>query len=160
MTADTIIKDKLLFALEPMRRFLQEGKALFILHREEFTKDKDVLILDPDEDYYNRNYDAGHAAVVTARAGGKLVGYMLWTIHRHPHYKQALCAQDDVHYLLPEYRRGMNGYLLIKNAMMILPQLGVKYCYVREKIGHEHPAIMKRLGLNPLDITYSRKFGE
>lgn len=156
---DAIAAADLTFAVEPVREFLREGRPLFVLHREEVTKDKDVMILDVDEDYYGRNYDAGHIVPVTARHLGNLVGYFLWHLHPHPHYKGVLCAQDDVHYLLPEFRRGINGYKLMKNAMLLIEQLGVRYCYVREKIGHEHPAIMKRLGLQPLDITYSRKLG-
>lgn len=154
------ITGRLLFAVEPMAEFLREGAPLFVRHREEVTKDKDVLILAVDEEYYGKSYQNGHSVVVTARHLGQLVGYMLWTLATHPHYKNVLCAQDDVHYLLPEYRRGMNGYLLIKNAMRLVEAAGARYCYVREKIGHEHPAVMQRLGLKPLDVTYSCKLGE
>lgn len=149
--------DRLIFTVESMPHFLREGKPLFVKHYEEIAKDKDVFKLDEDTDYYQRNADAGKAFVVGARLGNKLVGYMIWHVHHHPHYKDVLCAQDDVHFLLPEYRRGLAGYLLLKNAIALLRKLGVQYCYVREKIGHEHPAVMKRLGLKPLDITYAGK---
>lgn len=149
---------KLVFAIEPMASFLKEGAPLFAKHREEVAKDKDVMILGVDEGYYNAGANAKVIVVVTARSRGKLVGYMLWLLYTHPHYKTVKCAQDDVHYLLPEYRKGLAGYLLLKNAISLVQAIGdVKYCYVREKIGHEHPAIMKRLGFSPMDITYSRK---
>jgi GNAT superfamily N-acetyltransferase len=152
---ESITPADLTFAVESAREFIREAHPLFVLHREEITRDKDVMILDVDEDYYGRNYDVGHIVPITARHLGRLVGYFVWHLHPHPHYKNVLCAQEDVHYLLPEYRRGMSGYRLMKNAKEMLKPLGVRYAYMREKIGHEHPAIMKRLGGKPLDITYS-----
>lgn len=149
--------DRLTFQVESARRWLADGKALFALHRNEVAKHKDLLILNPDEDYYLKMADAGRLGIITARHRGVLVGYLVWTIAHHPHYKDILCAQDDAHYLHPAYRRGLMGYFLLRKALDALPRWGVQYCYVREKIGHEHPALMQRLGLEPLDITYSGK---
>lgn len=149
------IPSRLLFAVEPMAEFLREGAPLFVRHREEVSKDKSAKVLAIDEDYYVRNYERGGMIVVTARSFRTLVGYNTWSIHPNPRYKHLLCAQDDVHYLTPECRRGMNGYFLLKRSIEFLKLHGVQYVYVREKIGHEHPAIMKRLGLTPEDITYS-----
>lgn len=147
----------LTFQVEPMRRFLNDGKELFALHRQEVGKDLDLMVLNIDEGYYTRGAEFGRLVVVGARHNGILVGYFLWSIAHHPHYKDVFCAQDDVHYLHPKHRRGLAGYFLLKAAIRALPRFGVQYCYVREKIGHEHPALMKRLGLQPLDITYSGK---
>lgn len=147
--------ETLTFQIEPVKQWLQDGRQLFVLHRDEVAKDKDILKLNPNEAYYTTMADSGRLVIVSARHRGILVGYFVWTVDNHPHYKDVLVAQDDAHYLHPNYRRGLVGYFLIKRAMSVLPKLGVKYCYVREKIGHEHPALMARLGLKPLDITYS-----
>jgi len=149
--------NRLIFAKESVQRWLADGKELFRLHREEVGKDKELMALNVDEGYYLRSEQFGRLIVVTARHRGNLVGYVVWTIAHHPHYKDVFCAQDDAHYLHPHYRRGMAGYFLLKAAIRALPPLGVQYCYVREKIGHEHPALMKRLGLKPLDVTYAGK---
>lgn len=154
MTAPAIRSAELDVQTEPWDKFFNSGQGLFALHREEVTQDKDLMVLAPDVDYYTRAEKAGRLLIVTARHAGVLVGYVLWHLHPHPHYKNVLTAQDDVHYLHPAYRRGMTGYLLLKKAIAILPTFGVQYWYVREKIGHEHPAMMRRLGLKPLDVTY------
>jgi len=53
---------------------------------------------------------------VTARDGDKLVGYFLWFLVSHPHYKHVVVAEEDLHFLPLEYRRGLTGYNLMKAA--------------------------------------------
>lgn len=152
---EAIQSAKLVFAPESWPEFWRDSQDALKVHWQEIAKDKDLMRLNVNETYYSEAYATGHLLVVTARDRGRLAGYTLWTLHEHPHYQHVICAQDDVHFLLPEYRRGMNGYLLLKNAMRIAKLRGAHYCYVREKDGHEHPAMIKRLGLTKLDITYS-----
>jgi hypothetical protein len=45
--------------------------------------------------------------LVTARCDGHLVGYFLWFLIMHPHYRNVSVAEEDLHFLLPEYRRGL-----------------------------------------------------
>ncbi len=150
-----VVLKQAVFALERFDDFYEESKALLQRHWEEVAKDKDTMRLDPDEEYYRALCNAGKMLFVTVRYSGTLVGYVWWYLYNHPHYKTVKCAQGDIHYLAPEYRRGLNGYILLKRAIMVVKQTGIKYCYIREKVGHEHPAIMKRLGFNRLDVTYS-----
>ncbi len=153
---EAVAASKLVYAVEPFEQWWRDCQSIIGLHWLEIAKNKSLLQLNVDVDYYWQLAASGHLLIVTARhADGALVGYVLWIMHTHPHYKDILCAQDDAHFLLPEYRRGMNGYLLLKNAMQLAKGNGAQYCYVREKIGHEHPAMMARLGLNKLDVTYS-----
>jgi GNAT superfamily N-acetyltransferase len=142
-------------AFEKFDAFYDELGPLSRLHWQEVAKDKAAMQLDIDTDYYRAAEQGGAMAFVTARCKGKLVGYVWWLLYRHPHYKTMRCAQGDVHFLLPEYRRGMAGYLLLKKAVELIKTTGVKYCYLREKVGHEHPAMMRRLGFKPLDATWS-----
>jgi hypothetical protein len=145
----------LMFALEPFAAISDELKPLFRLHWAEVAKNKELLRLDVDEKFYLERDRTKEILWVIARFNGRLVGYVAWFIKTHPHYKSVVCGQSDVHFLLPEFRQGWNGYKLLKNAILLLKALGVQYCYLSEKIGHEHPAIMKRLGFAPLDVTYS-----
>ncbi len=143
------------FALEPLEPFWTEAQPLFEKHYAEVAEDKDLLVLAPNYEYYKRGDEMKMILFVTARCSGALVGYMVWMLYYAPHYRNVLCAQNDMHFLLPEYRRGMNGYRLFKEAIALVRPLGVRYCCIRERIGHEHPAIMKRLGFTERDINYS-----
>ena len=145
----------LTFTLEPLDACYEESKPLQHLHWLEVAKNKELMQLDVDEDYYRRADKTKEVLYVIARHESRMVGYMVWLVYLHPHYKKVLCAQNDVHFMLPEYRRGMNGYNMIKESIRLVKTIGVQMCYMREKIGHEHPAILKRLGFSPMDITYS-----
>ena len=151
----TSVVGEVIFALESYDSLRDEVQPLLTLHWKEVAKDQDLMRLDPNEDYYRACDKDKDMVFVTARHAGRLIGYMAWLLYNHPHYKTVKCAQGDVHFLLPEYRRGMNGYSLLKNAIRLVKQYGAQYCYIREKIGHEHPAIMQRLGFQRLDITWS-----
>ena len=143
------------FGRESFGSFWCSAQDAMRQHWAEVAKDKTLLQLKLDADYYEKIERNGSLLVVIARHAGLLAGYMLLTLSTHPHYADVMVAQDDSHFLLPEYRRGLNGYLLIKVAMQFAKAAGAQYCYVREKVGHEHPAMMKRLGLRELDVTYS-----
>ena len=145
---------KLLFALEPFSKVYEEAGDLLTRHWEELTKRKDVFTVNPDLPTYRTLEEANRLAVVTARDEGKLVGYFVWFIFPHAHYQDTLVATEDLHFLHPEYRKGLNGYLLMREAVALLKPLNVTAYTIREKIGHEHPALMKRLGFTPMDVTY------
>lgn len=149
----------LVFAIEPAHTVYREAQGLFPLHWDEIAKNKELMTLNVNEGFYERGINAGRVVVVTARSLGKLVGYVVRFVFKHPHYEHVLCAEDDIHFLLPEYRRGLAGYNLIKNADALISTLGVKLLTIREKIGHEHPAMMKRLGYTPTDIVYTKTVG-
>jgi GNAT superfamily N-acetyltransferase len=143
---------KVCFAVEHFRDAYEEARPLLLLHWEEIAKNKALLTINPDESLYQK----ANMLLVTARLEGRLVGYFLWFMIRHPHYKHVSVAEEDLHFLLPEHRRGMTGYLLMKAACQAAFDRGAQLLVSREKIGHEHPGIMKRLGFVPTDIVYTR----
>jgi GNAT superfamily N-acetyltransferase len=142
------------FAVEPFRETFDEARPLLELHWDEIAKNKKLMTLNPDVKKYEGIVEA--LLLVTARAGGRLIGYFLWILVTHPHYKHVSVAEEDLHYLLPEYRRGLTGYLFMKAACNAALARGAQLLTMREKIGHEHPAIMKRLGFSPTDMVYTR----
>lgn len=155
MVPTAVEQGKLVFAVEPFAQCYVEAQELLKLHWEEIAKDKKLLFLNPDVDLYNKLSARTNIVVVTARTNAKLVGYFVWFLAKHPHYKHVLVAEEDIHFLLPEYRKGLNGYLLAREAVSLVKPLGVRYFRIREKIGHEHPALMKRLGFLATDVTYT-----
>lgn len=145
---------KILFAVEKFKDAIEEARPLLRLHWDEIAKNKGLLKLDPDTETYERMGE--HLLLVTARHDGRLVGYFLWFLLNHPHYRQVSVAEEDLHFLLPEYRQGLVGYKLIKVACQAAIECGAKLLVIREKIGHERPAIMRRLGFVPTDVIYTR----
>lgn len=152
---EAILRGNLSFARETWKGFRAEAAPLFELHWREIARSKSLLRLDPYDHLYALLEQYERLAVITARHEGRLVGYFVWFLGKHLHYQEVLMADEDIHFLLPQFRRGLNGYNLIKYAIEMVKPLGIRYFQVREKQGHEHPAIMRRLGLKPTDVTYS-----
>ncbi len=152
-----IAAGKICFAVERFADAFTEARPLLRLHWEEIARNKGLLTVNPDEGLYAKAADS--LLLVTARCDGALVGYFLWFLIRHPHYQHVSVAEEDLHFLLPEHRRGLTGYSLMKAACQAAFERGAQLLVCREKIGHEHPAIMKRLGFVPTDIVYTRAAG-
>jgi hypothetical protein len=150
------------FAVEHFADVWPEAEPLTRGHWEEIAKDKGLLTLNPDLDKY-RSLDAGgHLLVLTARADGELIGYFVWIVIAHPHYKHVLVAEEDLHFLSPEYRSGGSrgegcgyGYKLLEAARDAAIVRGARLLTIREKVGHEHPTLMEGLGFVPADVVYT-----
>lgn len=143
---------KLVFAVEPITADLfNELPGLLDLHWQEVAEDKKIMRLEPDLDYYLSNKDI---LLVTARVEGRIVGYCVFWLHTHPHYKSVLVAQSDIYYLSPEYRSGLNGFDLLEKGLQFAKAAGARYAFVGTKVGHDHPEIMQHLGLKPRDLIY------
>lgn len=150
-----LVSDKVLFAKEPFSSVLNEARPLLELHFKEIASNKDILVSpNPSLEMYKRGEEEGKLLLITARSQQRLVGYFLWVMIKHPHYQHVIVAEEDLHFLLPEYRRGMTGYLFIKFACQAALDFGAHMLVSREKIGHEHPALMERLGFKATDVVY------
>ncbi len=150
------------FAVESFAGVWPEAEPLTRPHWTEIAKNKRLLTLNPDLEKYERLDAGGHLLLVTARADGDLVGYFLWVIIAHPHYRHVLAAEEDLHFLSPEYRSGGRygrdrgyGFELLKAARDAALARGARLLAMREKVGHEHPALMEALGFVPTDVVYT-----
>lgn len=145
----------LTFAVEPFRQVYDEATTLIVAHWQEIAKNKHLLRLNPDENVYEELDRQNKLLLVTARDGDKLVGYFLWFLVNHTHYKHVLTAEEDLHFLLPNYRGRGLGFQLMQAACDAARERGAELLIVREKIGHEHPTLWKRLGFVPTDVIYT-----
>ena len=78
------------FQKEAPEPFTQEAMDLFQKHYEEIAERTDVIVLDPDLKRYNNLYSQNMLEIHTIRDDGKLVGYSLWFVMNHIHYKNSL----------------------------------------------------------------------
>lgn len=154
MSVNALSEQTVTFAVEAFEGAYSEAGPLMELHWREIARNKALLVLNPDEGLYRKMQP--NLLLVTARCAGRLVGYFLWVLMTHLHYKHVLVAEEDLHFLLPEYRRGLTGYKFIKAACVAAHARGAKLLVMREKIGHEHPALMERLGFKATDTVYTK----
>mgnify|MGYP003345974306 FL=1 len=78
------------FGVEKYHQVCEDIKELIKLHYEEIAVNKDVIPLDPDWDNYKNLCDKNILMIITARDEGRLVGYSIFFITNHLHYKSTV----------------------------------------------------------------------
>jgi hypothetical protein len=143
------------YQVEKLSTSREEALPLLERHYEEIAQFKDVQKLDPDWDSYTTLERNGNLWILTVRDNGVLVGYMVMVISRARHYKTLLMAAEDIHFLLPEYRKGLTGYRMIAKTLQAMRDKGVGMITMRTKADKSHAALFERLGGQLQDLVYA-----
>ena len=137
------------------KELLEEVKPLITKHWNEIAHYKDVP-LDPDYDLYLKMQEMGLLRSYSARdTDNKLIGYAVYFVKGHAHYKSTLFAQEDIIYVDPE-RRGM-GLFLLKYADEELKKIGVKVVTHHIKYSHDWSKAAERLGYEKTDMILMKR---
>jgi hypothetical protein len=141
------------YQVETLAATRDEAMPLLDRHYDEIAQFKDVQKLDPDWDAYAALERAGKLWVMTVRDRGSMIGYIVMLVGRSLHYKLVV-ASEDIHYLLPAYRRGLTGYKLIAKAKQAMKERGAQLVIMRCNAGQAHGALFERLGAELQDLVY------
>jgi hypothetical protein len=134
---------------------LPKFKAIIGHHYEEVETLKSFG-LDIDYDTYESLYNSKKLVFITAKEGNDLVGYIVFFVTPHLHYKNCLTAHEDLYYLKPEYRKGFNGIKMFRFAQDYLKDIGVDLVLYATKVGYDNSSIFKYLGCQPLDKVFTK----
>jgi len=156
--ANTPARGMVTFQVEqnPVAVIRSEGMSLLNAHWREVAQYPEVQVLDPDWQIYEQMERSGKLWVLTARDGGRLVGYIVMMLSRHLHYRSLTIAIDDIHFIHPDYRKGLTGYRMIRTTVKAMQALGVRMCTFRTKAAKDHGQLFRRLGFEPNDIVYAK----
>lgn len=148
-------------AEEPLHRCLPEAEALLRSHWDEVCHDKAFLTLNPNYEVYRKLEDAGATALATVRVDDRLVGYLLFILDHHLHYKHIKTAIEDLHYLHPDYRSGSGwaGFRLLKFGVDMVKARGATFITLRTKVRDNHGALFERMGFRATDVVYTMAAG-
>ena len=127
----------------------KEFEDILRLHSEELTEFS--FPLNPDWKVYQQLEDVNALHIVTAREGERLIGYYVSFITTHHHYKDALVAENDLHYILPEYRKGWLGYKFLKKVIQFLKRRNVNIISHNMKVSHSYLPLTERLGFRLME---------
>lgn len=127
------------FAIESYDRVAEEIKMMLPAHWQELAVYKDIP-LDPDYDLYRTLDRAGILKIFTARLDSELIGYSIFVVKRHPHYRGHSWAMNDIVWVHPSHRSaGVGGaFVLFWDAQF--RHLGVDVVHVNAKVAE--PALM------------------
>lgn len=145
------------FQVERWADFWRDCQELTPLHWAEAALDKDVIKLSILPENYAACDEKGILHIVTARYGGKMVGYFVANVVTHPHYKEAgLMAFTDMYFMHPDYRRGGYGAKLIIAVEASLKERGVVKAYISTKVHENKSEMLLALGWKPSDMSFTK----
>ncbi|MDE2096654.1 MAG: GNAT family N-acetyltransferase [Patescibacteria group bacterium] len=121
------------FAVETYAQVIDEIGPMLPAHWAELAVHKDIP-LDPDFDFYKKADEIGLLEIMTVRKDGVLIGYALWVVKRHPHYKAHSWAINDIIWLRPDHRRENIGSSFIAFWEAEFRRKNVSVVHVETKI--------------------------
>jgi GNAT superfamily N-acetyltransferase len=145
------------FLIEPLESAYAEATELLQKHWGEVAPYRDLCRLNPDLPTYQAM--AHKLCLITARIDGRLVGYIMFVIAPHLHYRDVLMATDDLHFLDPACRKTGIGLKMFAFAEKVMRGKGVQIMTLRTKADPRlnHGAIFEHLGYDQQDIVYTKR---
>ena len=145
-------------SVESVATVKDEIGGLLQMHYDEVAMHKDRIKLDPDWGRYEAMEINRALAIFTARDHGKLVGYAVFVIAWHLHYKDTLLASNDVLFLHPDYRSTSSaGLRLIQYAdQRLAGDYGVDKIVWHIKLAHDWRQILHRAGYVDEEVLVGR----
>ena len=143
---------------EPILAALDEAKGLLEKHWREIALNQHDIPLDPDYTVYEALAKLGVIACYTVRSGGALVGYAVYIVKRHPHYRNHIWAISDLFWVDPSHRDGKIGDALFAFIEDSLHAKGVHVMHTTVKVAHPAPAfLLSRRGHAKIETGYSKR---
>ena len=133
------------------------AEPLFEEHYEEIARNKQVMVLKPDEITYRKSEEMGSIFILSARQDDVLIGYSVNFVSNHLHYADLKLAQNDLLFISKEHRGGRIGLKLIKETEKHATSLGCKLMLWHAKENTTLAAMLPRLKYGVQDIMFSKE---
>lgn len=137
-------------------KFLEELKPLFPAHYEELCVTKEYP-LDPDYEMYERLAQWNMLRCIVCRMDDELIGYIVFIVKPHLHYKSCKTATEDIYYVKKEHRRGKIGIKLFQYAEKVLKEMcGVNRIILHTKVHLDNSRLFEYLGYKQTDKMFTK----
>lgn len=143
------------FQREPLFQVASDIDALIALNQQE-TGEHD-MVLDPDWEQYRALESSGALFTVTARNGEELIGYAVFIVWQHRHYRRELLGANDLVFLRADHRKGSAGVRLIQESKRLLKDAGVTFVTFHAKPGSTLSKLLERLDCQSMEIVHGQK---
>jgi len=135
--------------------FAKQLESIFPAHYDELCVTKDFPMA-PDDERYAQMAEMGWLICINCMDGEELIGYIIFIIQPHLHYKTCITAFEDIYYLKPEYRKGRIGIKMFKYAEEVLNEIGVNRVVMHTKIHLDNSRLFEYLGYKHTDKVYTK----
>ena len=134
------------FQRETYEQTVTDIQPLLVAHWKEVANYQEEIPLEPDWARYQVLEKAGALVILTCRKDLRLIGYSVFILHRHVHYKSCLVGSNDVLFLDAGERKSGSGIRLIKESEKLLKSLGVHRITWHVKPVNDFSPLLRRLG--------------
>ena len=148
------------FDIERLEILREELEPLLKIHWEEIALNKDKIPLDVDWESYLSLEKTGSLLTITARQNQELIGYAIWFIRKHLHYKQTSWAYNDVIYLKKEHRLIGTGGQLVRICEQVLTEMGVEKIQWHVKSTMNWTKLLENMGYQTEEYVCGKYVGE
>jgi GNAT superfamily N-acetyltransferase len=143
------------YQVEKYSDCVEELKQLYPEHYEELSVTKSIP-LEPNYEVYKNIEDAGILKVVTCRNDADLIGYILFIVTPHLHYKSCITAVEDIYFVRKDYRKGRTGIKLFQFAEKYLKEQGVHRVIFGTKVHLDNSKLFEYLGYTFFEKLYTK----
>ena len=143
------------YQTEDPAEFIEALKGVLPEHYEELCVTKDFPLM-PDYEAYGRLHVAGMLRCITVREDNELIGYALFIVHPHLHYKSCITAFEDIYFLKKEHRKGRVGIRLFQFVEDVLKKEGVHRIIMHTKIHMDNTRLFEYLGYKLTDKLFTK----
>lgn len=146
---------KYCFQEEKFAPFFAEAQPLFRQHHAELAVNQDKIKMDLDPESYQNLENAGRLFVLTVRAKGALVGYLVaFPVPHHLHYKSSgPMALTDMYWIAPEHRKGAGAKLFAEFERRMRAR-GCCQIMTGCKKHQDHSRLLEKMGWTNTDLTF------
>lgn len=141
------------------RELVAEVAPLLEAHYREIAWMQDKIPLDPDYEKYEAGSANGSIRIFTARQRGELIGYAVFFVMQHLHYKTTKWSMNDVLYVAEGRRGYAAGSKLISFAEEELRADGVKVIALHIKDVQDWGPLAKRKGFERVESNWMKWIG-
>ena len=143
------------YQTEDPAEFIEALKGVLPEHYDELCVTKDFPLM-PDYEAYGRLHVAGMLRCITVRDDNELIGYALFIVHPHLHYKSCITAFEDIYFLKKEHRKGRVGIRLFQFVEDVLKKEGVHRIIMHTKIHMDNTRLFEYLGYKLTDKLFTK----
>ncbi len=145
------------FQRETLAQSLADILGMTEEHWRALARNKDIIPLDVDVAVYEAMEKANSLMILTVRDDGRLIGYSVYIVRPHPHYRTTKWALSDLFWITPKKRGAGVGKRMFEAAEMELRKMGVVVMNTYHKLAHpEAGPLLESLGHEPIEMTYQK----
>jgi len=143
------------YQVEAYSDCIEKMKEHYDDHYAELSVTKTVP-LEPDYEAYFTLEKLGLSKVITCRKDNVLIGYIIFVITPHLHYKSCVTAVEDIYYVAKQERKGRVGIRLFQYAEQYLKSIGVHRIIYSTKTHLDNSKLFEYLGYSFIEKVYSK----